>query len=63
MLENKIKNHMPKKFSNLDDVWVVGGAIREILIDEKNPVKEIDIAANINNRQEVMEMFTSAYGK
>ena len=63
MLEKKIKNYIPENFSKLDDAWVVGGVIREILIDSKSPIREIDIAANVKNREEIMEMFTASYGK
>tara|TARA_A100001037_G_scaffold304980_1_gene343547 strand:- start:5401 stop:6768 length:1368 start_codon:yes stop_codon:yes gene_type:complete len=62
MLKKEIKKHIPEKIFELDDVWVVGGAIREAISDKKNVITEIDIASRLKNKEKLEKIFRKKYG-
>ena len=63
VIEKKIKKHLPESFHELEDAWIVGGAIREIIVNKKKDIKEIDITANIKHKDEIEKIFTKKYGE
>ena len=62
MLKKEIKKHIPEIIFELDDVWVVGGAIREAISDKKNVITEIDIASRLKNKEKLEKIFRKKYG-